>query len=375
MLLNNKKWVFDEVHPQYTIGLAVIARGEPDGKTIWLRGPFANLTAFGAGHNREPDRFSSVEVLSWNDTASLPLLPSEESIGVFMQLRKAPRLDLDDGKDWRARPDTEMHATSQKNLMKFVEDQPDGFWPVFKGESFDIWEPDNGKRSYYAWAEQVAAANWIYAKRLKSGKSKRDSAHAEFPLKYRQDHKTLPGNSPRIAFRDITRSTDTRTVRAALVPPNVFLTNKAPYLLWPRGDESDQAYLLGVLCSHSIDWYARRFVEMGMNYFVFNPMPVPRPSRENPLWVRTVELSGRLAAPDNRFATWAKKIGVKHGPIPADEKQDMIDELDAVVARLYGLNKPQLAHIFETFHEGWDYEPRLKAVLKHFDVWSKGGEA
>ena len=84
-----------------------------------------------------------------------------------------------------------------------------------------------------------------------------------------------------------------------------------------------------------------------------------------------MELSGRLAAPDKRFADWAKKVGVKHGPIPADEKQDMIDELDAVVARLYGLNKQQLAHIFETFHEGWDYEPRLKAVLKHFEKWAK----
>ena len=135
MLLNNKKWVFDEVHPQYTIGLAVIVRGTPAGKSISLRGPFANLAAFDAGHDSDPARFAAAEVLSWNDTASLPLLPSEESIGVFAQLRKAPRLDLNDGKSWRARPDTEMHATSQKNLMKFVEDQPDGYWPVFKGES------------------------------------------------------------------------------------------------------------------------------------------------------------------------------------------------------------------------------------------------
>jgi hypothetical protein len=375
MVLNRAGWVFDEAEHRYTIALAVISRGEPQGKTIWLRGPFANLATFDAGHNKEPDRFSAAEVLSWNDTASLPLLPSEESIEVFAQLRKAPRLDLNDGKSWRARPDTEMHATSQKNLMKFVEDQPDGFWPVFKGESFDIWEPDNGKRSYYAWAEPVAAANWIYAKRLKSGKSKRDSAHAEFPLKYRQDRQTLPSNSARIAFRDVTRSTDTRTMRAALIPAEVFVANTAPYLLWPRGDKKDEAFLLGILCSFALDWYARRFVETHANYFVFNPLPIPRPERKSPLWTRVVDLAGRLAAPDKRYADWAKKVGVKHGPIPANEKQDMIDELDAVVARLYGLSRKQVAHIFETFHEGWDYETRLKAVLKHFNVWSKGGEA
>lgn len=49
----------------------------------------------------------------------------------------------------------------------------------------------------------------------------------------------------------------------------------------------------------------------------------------------------------------------------------MIAELDAVVALLYGLSEEQLAHIFETFHEGWDYELRLKAVLKHFHTWAK----
>ncbi len=123
-------------------------------------------------------------------------------------------------------------------------------------------------------------------------------------------------------------------------------------------------------CAHTVlDWYARRFIERHANFFIVNTFPIPRPNRENPLWKRTVQLAGRLGSPYKRFADWAKKVGVKHGPIPADEKQDMIDELDAVVAWLYGLSTSQLTHIFETFHEGWDYEPRLKAVLKHFQRW------
>ncbi len=48
----------------------------------------------------------------------------------------------------------------------------------------------------------------------------------------------------------------------------------------------------------------------------------------------------------------------------------MIHELDAVVAHLYGLSEAQLRHIFETFHEGWDYRPRLEAVLEHFARWA-----
>jgi hypothetical protein len=49
----------------------------------------------------------------------------------------------------------------------------------------------------------------------------------------------------------------------------------------------------------------------------------------------------------------------------------MIHELDAVVARLYGLTEKQLRHVFETFHEGWEYKARLDATMKHFQYWKK----
>ena len=145
----------------------------------------------------------------------------------------------------------------------------------------------------------------------------------------------------------------------------------APYLLWPLGDERDQAYLLGVLCSLPLDWYARRFVETHMNFFVFNPLPVPRPARDDARWRRVVQLAGQLAAVDERFADWAQAVGVPCGPLDALDKPAHIHELDAVVAHLYGLTERQLIHLFETFHEGWDYQDRLETTLKHFPAWAK----
>jgi len=52
----------------------------------------------------------------------------------------------------------------------------------------------------------------------------------------------------------------------------------------------------------------------------------------------------------------------------------MIHELDAVVAHLYGLSEKHLVHLFETFHEGWDYDSRLRATLKHFREWKRRAE-
>ncbi len=204
------------------------------------------------------------------------------------------------------------------------------------------------------------------------GKRKRArgrGAFAEFDTAWREDPETLPCLRPRIAFRDVTRATDSRTIRAALVPAGVFLVHNSPYFLWRRGDEQDQAYLLGVLSSISLDWYARRFVETHLTFFVLNPFPVPRPVPESALRDRVIGLAGRLAAPDNRFAGWAERLGVGCGPLEPDEQEDHIRELDAVVAHLYGLGEDQLVHVFETFHEGWKHEEPLRATLNHYRAW------
>jgi hypothetical protein len=363
-LLNRGGWVFDDAEHRYTISLASLCRNRAaEDASLPLRGPYPSEDRYAKGILKEPLRFPVSDVLSWTDTAALPLLPTEQSGEVFLQLRKAPRLDSNLPDSWRVRPYAELHATNDKNLMKFADDRPEGYWPIFKGESFDIWNPDTG--TYYAWADPEKVMKAVQRKRVNSAKLAR-SAFSEFSANWIRDPETLPCLRPRIAFRDVTRATDSRTVRAALLPPKVFITNKGPFFLWPRGDEKDEAYLLGVLCSLSLDWYSRRFVEISMNYHILNAFPVPRPNRDEPLWQRVVALGGRLAAHDNRYRPWARAVGVECGKLEGEDKEDMIHELDAVVAHLYGLSEDELRHIFETFHEGWDYTNRLEETLKHF---------
>ncbi len=366
-LLNTGGWVFDDVEQRYTIVLASFTKRTPTpDQMLPMRGPFRSLERFEVGVKRKSLSFSVREVGTWTDTWALPLLPSDETGDAFAQLRKSPRLDVRIDGGWRVRPVSELHATSDKPLMKLTDQQPDGYWPVFKGESFDIWQPDTG--TYYAWAKPTKIIAALQGKRMRSGRLDR-SAFSGFPAAWIGDSETLPCWKPRIAFRDVSRATDTRTVRAALLPGQVVLTNKAPYLVWLNGDVKDQAYLLGVLCSIPLDWYARRFVEINLNFFILNPFPIPRPGRTSELWQRVVALSGRLAAPDIRFADWAKQVGVKHGKLHADEKAAHIYELDAVVAHLYGLSSRQLRVIYETFHEGWNFEDQLQETMAYFDQW------
>ena len=359
-LLNRGGWVFAEAEHRYTMALLAVARGRPQGSSLALRGPYASRASWDAGLNRPAHRFTPAEVLGWTSSASLPLLPSDDSIAVFAQLRIAPRLDCKQVGAWRARPDRELDATNDKSLMKFNPPTTNGLWPVMKGESFDIWQNDRGKDNYYAWADPASIMEHLQAKRLRSAKSRRNSAHAEFPIEHVRDPSTLSCQAPRIAFRDVTNRTNMRTVIAALLPSERFIGNQAPYFVWPSGDEKDQAFLLGALCSVPLDWYARRFVETHLSFFLINPFPIPRPPRTDLDWQRVVTLAGRLACPDDRFAEWARAVGVSHGPLDPETKQNFIEELDAVVARLYGLSAAQLTHIFDTFHE-WPTETQARA--------------
>ncbi|HVR75038.1 MAG TPA: hypothetical protein VMT52_11925, partial [Planctomycetota bacterium] len=371
LLLNNRGWVFEDVHPQYTISLVSIRREVPRKERILnLRGPYRSRERYDYGITEPPVRFVSEEVLEWTDTAALPLLPTEDSAEVFAQIRKAPRLDLDDGRSWRARPYAELHATNDRKsgLIKLSAKAPAGSWPVFKGESFDLWTPDTG--TYFGWAAPEKTMKQLQARR-RTGKRRSNSPFSEFTENWIADRKTLPCLHARIAFRDVTNRTNRRTVISALLPPEIFITNKGPYLLWPRGDEKDQAFLLAILCSIPYDWYMRRFVETSVNYHILNPSPVPRPKRSRPLWKRAVEVAGRLAAPNDRFARWAEAVGVAVGSVAEDEKQDLIAELDALAALLYGLSESQVRHVFETFHEGWDFEPRLTPMLRYFHRWEE----
>ncbi len=369
MLTNRAGWIFDEVHQQYTIGLLCAKHGEAEGELVHLQGPYTTLSEFKAGNSKKTGSFTYAEIQKWNDTVSIPLIPMPraKSSEVLNQLRSSPRLDLKIENQWRARPNRELDATNQKSLMDLEsEDCPDGFWPVYKGESFNLWTPDTGIHYAWAWAEPVLAE--LQNKRL-SPKDKPKGVYKEFPLEYLKNRNTLPCYRARVAFRDVTNRTNQRTILVCLIPPKVFITNKGPYFLWPRGDEKDQAFLLGILSSIPLDWYARRFVELNVNFFILNPFPIPRPPREDMLWQRVVQLAGRLACPDDRFADWANKVGVICGSMDEGEKEDHIHELDAVVAHLYGLSESQLIHIFETFHEGWDFESRLAGVLRHYQSW------
>jgi hypothetical protein len=146
------------------------------------------------------------------------------------------------------------------------------------------------------------------------------------------------------------------------------LVHQAYYLFWREGTAADQAYALGVLASTPFDWFARQLIESHVTIEFMRGAPVPRPPRNDPRRARVVEIAGRLAAVDRRYAPWAAEAGVAVGGVAAGERSALLAELDALVASLYGLEADGVRLIFETFHSGWDRTAELEHTLAYLNA-------
>lgn len=359
-LVNNRRWIFP-IDPRYSISLVTFTKDASPNGCVEVSGPFFDETSFLAGR----DRLGRLEVAALRvmTGATVPQLSSPEAAEVLNVIRRAPRLDQR-FQNWDFRPVAEFHATNDRSTFDAGQS---GTVPVLGGAGFELWNSETGE--VYAHGDLAKIETALQAKRKRQIRLKSSAFYGQ-PPSWANDKDTLPLHHARIAFRDVARATDTRTMIAALLPPGVVLTNKAPYLFRVEGNSSAEAYLLGVLCSLPLDWYARKYVELGMNFHIVNGLPIPQYLAGSTVVGRVVEASARLAAVDERYADWASAVGVPVGSVKTKEqKDDLIAELDALVSLLYGLTQDQVEHIFATFHRGWNYAPRLEAVLKHHAAW------
>lgn len=360
LLVNTAGWIFANVHNSYTVALSVVTKGAE--RNVSFAGPFHNQKDFLLC----ADELATVpvsEFVTWSSTAAFPLIPDSVSADVFRQMKKSPRFDSP-RTAWEFRPlQGDLNATSERRVLEFDVEEAKGRIPVVTGASFNIWRPDaNAPKAY---GDPDVLRPHLTEKLARSARLARSAYNGlTFPTG------VLPLDSPRIAFRDMTRATDSRTVIPCLLPPGTAAMEKAPVIVQRRGGAIQVAALLGIMSSIPFDWYMRRWVEMKLSFELLNPSPIPDVDITSPHGARLVRVAGRLAAVDDRYAEWASEVGVPVGSVktPA-EKEDFIAELDALVSLLYGLTEDQVEHVFATFHRGWNYEIRLAAVLTHHREW------
>ena len=364
LLLNNRSWAFT-IHPQYTIALLAGQRSTPTDQAVFqVTGPSASLDEFQVSAQGDG---IVIPTSSLGSAHVVPLLPSQTHADVLTKMRRGVQFeDLQNPEisknskgraaASRAIPYRELDETQQRAL--FTHPPGEGRIPVWKGRSFNRYEPHGSEPAGYAkWNEVFSFAQ---QKRMRSPVFKRMFSKAVLA-----DPETHPMNHCRIAFRDVTRSTDSRTVILCLIPPRTPLTNSAPYLVFAGWGSLAQASLLGILNSVPFDWVARRYVETHLNFYVLNSLTFP--SQDDTPWQSIGELTARLSCIDERFADFAAEAGVEYGPLTDAQRSDMRAEIDALVARAYGLTEDELRFIFTDFTENAVSPAYRKLVLEKFE--------
>ncbi len=357
---NRGEWLFAEVDTRKLVALVAVEVGvATDGAHFVLRPEVHSLEAFAAQSRVAHGPVPSAWLKAYSPALILPILPSSSSLAVLDRFVVHPRLSKH--RDFEiVRVYADFETTRDRDKWHLAKQYGD--WPVYKGESFDLWVPDTG--TYFGFTEGNSIRRALFERVQRATSA---SPYGTIAAAVRSDADRLAALRPRIAFRDVTNRTNRRTLVASLIPPNVVTTQTAPWVLWKQQEPEPfrEAVLLGFLSSIPTDWWMRRFAEGHVDQEAFDSIPIPLIDWESSAAVRVRDIAARLATPDDRFEEWVSHFKLEPKVLDAEEKNDLIAELDAAVSLLYGLAKKDVVHIFETFHEGWDYEERLRLVLDH----------
>lgn len=180
----------------------------------------------------------------------------------------------------------------------------------------------------------------------------------------------------RMVFREVSSSTNERTVISALLPPGSLTGHTAPVDETPWARSSSMAlFLIATLNSHCFDWLLRFRVSSHVTKFLF--LSTPLPTFTLPICRFLSHSALRLTCIHAGYAPlWREQLGetwLEQEPkftwpvLKGEDARWLVRAaIDAVVADAYCLDRMQYVHVLSNFsHRGYPITPKL--CLAAFD--------
>jgi hypothetical protein len=226
---------------------------------------------------------------------------------------------------WNLTLNSEFHMTGDSHL--FRTSRGAGRLPLYEG------------KMVHQFTHRLAGARyWIDESeggRVLSGRSGKS-------ISVKPDYQTY-----RLAFRDVARNTDYRTI----IPPGSFAGNTL-YLSHQFARLDQLLFILAVLNSLTCDYLLRQKVTAHCNMFYVYQLPFPRAEKEARTFAAIVERAGRLTCIAEEFDALARPVGLnirKDGVTGREGRARLRAELDGLIAHLYGLTEAEFTHVLKTF--------------------------
>lgn len=207
-------------------------------------------------------------------------------------------------------------------------------WPVHEGKTIHqynhLWEPHE------------------FTVNPRDG-LKRESTKKMYAKKHTQFY-----DSYRLVFRDVSRSTDIRTVISTIIPPNTFHTNSLRSFVLTRNGAivvtgnvhiHNILYLCGLLNSLTFDFVARANIQMNLSTII-KSLPIPLTAQhKGEIITNTAKML--VGAPE--FAGLAEQMRIKNQPLTVKKRIETAAKIDALVAISYDLEINEYQTIIESF--------------------------
>ena len=385
--------IFEGVHNQYSFGLLTFKNS---GSTETFDGIFVQrsvdvLREFDHRSLRIPKQV--VENYS-PEAITFPFVRSQPELEALKSILQYPRLSDQSTDGWYADGHIEIYT---RDSDYFSEDRENADYPVYGGSNmyqfvhnsdfFGLEEPE-----YWSVEEDVdperSAKHRVREKNLPRLKreiyssfdgdstSKSKKKFVNDLLKENRgeglqlDDVKLDCTEYRIAFRNITNSTNERTFVATVIPPGIIcyhaLTTIRPYHINISEDdltksslksvyeraftEQELFVLTGMLNSIPFDFLMRTKVDTNISRYKFDESPIPRLTAGDDWFQYISQRAAKLNCYGEPFEDMRERLGGLKPVLDENKRKTIQAEIDAAAFHAYGLTREEAEFILDDFH-------------------------
>jgi hypothetical protein len=398
--------IFQDIDNRYKFGIVVF---ENSGRTEHV------LTKYQQGDldilrhiNKKAANISRKVLEQYSPSARLfPYISSQREGEVLEKILSFPPIGKEDTK-WHATPFRELDHNNDSD--RFIEDSEKGEYPILGGGNVFQFTYDNRiitdieEPKFWSVTEETAkdqsARQRVREKKVRdlkksiydafggTGSQKgfvNDLLNEERGTPLTEEDIKLDCDEYRVAFRQIARSTDERTLIASLLPQGYMCdTTLQPIRLFepnPAREDLSQSPLhscyervlsdremlamLGLLNSIPFDFLMRIKVDVTVVMYKFKESQMPRLT-EGDDWFKYISTrAARLNCYGSEFDEMRERLGDIEPVTDKDVRRELQAEIDAAAFHAYGLNHSDVEFILNDFHRVSD--PRIMTD-KYFDL-------
>ena len=167
---------------------------------------------------------------------------------------------------------------------------------------------------------------------------------------------TLAYQMPQLAFRNVARSTDERSMIMSFLPAGVFAGNSLGYAYIDCEDREEylkhQLWLCAFANSFAFDYLLRMKISANLNFMFIYQIPVPRSIPDNEIADRILARAAQLVHADSKTGEFnhVGKLGFAlKSDLSLAEQTRIKAEIDALIAHVYELSEKEYTYLLNSF--------------------------